>query len=249
MGANATTFVPAYVAGEVLTGANLSVTNSGIPVFATTVTRDAAFGGTGEKVLAEGQFAYIEASNTTQYYDGAAWQSVGTTPGLTYITGASFTTATSVSLPNSTFTSTYRNYRILFSLTALTADADITVRMRASGTDDSAANYYTMLGGSSNTATFVTAVGNAATSFNFAESDSVYAGCYKFGMDILQPQIAQNTVLQGTLGYYAKTAAATAGLSGHLWLLNTTQYDSLSVISSVASSMTGVYRVYGYSES
>jgi hypothetical protein len=77
MGANATTFVPAYVAGEVLTAANLSVTNSGIPVFATTVTRDAAFGGTGEKTLAEGQFAYIEATNTTQYYDGAAWATVG----------------------------------------------------------------------------------------------------------------------------------------------------------------------------
>jgi hypothetical protein len=80
MGANATTFVPAYVAGEVLTAANLSVTNSGIPVFATTVTRDAAFGGTGEKTLAEGQFAYIEATNTTQYYDGAAWQSVSVAP-------------------------------------------------------------------------------------------------------------------------------------------------------------------------
>ena len=249
MGANAVTTVPVYTAGEVLTAADLNITNSGIPVFATTTTRDAAFGGTGEKTLAEGQFAYIEATNTTQYYDGAAWQSVGTTPGLVYITGASFTTATSVSLPNSTFTSTYRNYRILFSLTALTADADITVRMRASGTDDSGANYFTMFGGSSSAATFVTAVGNTATSFNFAESDSVYSGVYKFGMDILQPQITQNTVLQGTLSYYAKASANVAGLSGAAWLLNTTQYDSLSVISSVASSMTGVYRVYGYSES
>ena len=77
MGANATTFVPAYVAGEVLTAADLSVTNSGIPVFANSTARDAAFGGTGEKVLAEGQYAYIEATNATQFYDGAAWQTVG----------------------------------------------------------------------------------------------------------------------------------------------------------------------------
>ena len=77
MGANATTFVPAYVAGEVLTAADLSVTNSGIPVFASTVTRDAAFGGTGEKTLAEGQFAYIEATDTTQYYNGSAWLGLG----------------------------------------------------------------------------------------------------------------------------------------------------------------------------
>ena len=76
MGANAVTTVPVYTAGEVLTAADMNITNSGIPVFATTVTRDAAFGGTGEKTLAEGQFAYIEATNTTQYYDGATWQSV-----------------------------------------------------------------------------------------------------------------------------------------------------------------------------
>lgn len=80
MGINATTSVPVYTSGDVLTAANLNITNSGIPVFATTTTRDAAFGGTGEKVLAEGQYAYIEATNTTQYYDGAAWQSVATTP-------------------------------------------------------------------------------------------------------------------------------------------------------------------------
>jgi hypothetical protein len=43
MGVNATTFVPAYVAGEVLTAANLTVTNSGVPVFADTTARDAAF--------------------------------------------------------------------------------------------------------------------------------------------------------------------------------------------------------------
>lgn len=78
MGVNAQTAVPAFVAGEVLTAAEMTQVNTGIPVFATTVTRDAAFGGTGEKVLAEGQFAYIEATDTTQYYDGAAWQSVAT---------------------------------------------------------------------------------------------------------------------------------------------------------------------------
>lgn len=77
MGVNAVTSVPTYVDGEVLEASRLNVTNSGIPVFATTTTRDAAFGGTGEKVLAEGQFAYIEASNATQYYDGTSWLSLG----------------------------------------------------------------------------------------------------------------------------------------------------------------------------
>ena len=77
MGANAQTAVPAFTAGQVLTAAQQTQINTGIPVFATTVTRDAAFDGTGEKTLAEGQFAYIEATDTTQYYDGAAWQPIG----------------------------------------------------------------------------------------------------------------------------------------------------------------------------
>lgn len=79
MGANATTFVPAYVAGEVLTAADLTVTNSGVPVFADTTARDAAFGGSGEKVLAEGQLCYLEDSNLVQYYTGSAWDTVGPT--------------------------------------------------------------------------------------------------------------------------------------------------------------------------
>ena len=76
MGANAQIAVPVFTAGQVLTATQQTQINTGIPVFATTVTRDAAFGGAGEKTLAEGQFAYIEATDTTQYYDGAAWQSV-----------------------------------------------------------------------------------------------------------------------------------------------------------------------------
>ena len=95
MGANATTFVPAYVAGEVLTAADLSVTNSGIPVFSGTATRDAAFGGSGEKVLAEGQFAYLEDTNTTQYYTGSAWVGVGQTIAAATVTTSQATTSTS----------------------------------------------------------------------------------------------------------------------------------------------------------
>jgi len=79
MGANAQTAVPAFTAGQVLTAAQQTQINTGIPVFATSTTRDAAFGGAGEKTLAEGQFAYLEDSNTTQFYDGTSWTALGTT--------------------------------------------------------------------------------------------------------------------------------------------------------------------------
>jgi len=76
MGANAQTSVPAFTAGQVLTAAQVNNINTGIPVFASSTERDAAFGGTGEKTLAEGQMAYLEDTNATQYYDGSSWAAV-----------------------------------------------------------------------------------------------------------------------------------------------------------------------------
>ena len=77
MGANAQTTVPTFTASQVLTAAQMNDSaRTGVPVFATTTTRDAGFGGTGEKTLAEGQLCYIEASDETQYYTGTAWKTV-----------------------------------------------------------------------------------------------------------------------------------------------------------------------------
>ena len=78
MGANAQTTVPTFTASQVLTADQMNQSaRTGVPVFATTVERDAAFGGTGEKTLAEGQLCYLESTNVVQYYDGAAWATLG----------------------------------------------------------------------------------------------------------------------------------------------------------------------------
>ena len=104
MGANAQTSVPTFVAGEVLTAANMNISaRTGIPVFANSTARDAAFGGTGEKTLAEGQFAYLEDTNATQYYDGSAWKSVGSNVVVQIVTG---TTSTQVSSSVTSFADT-----------------------------------------------------------------------------------------------------------------------------------------------
>jgi len=77
MGANASTAVPVYASGQVLDAARLNLTNAGIPVFSGTATRDAAFGGSGEKVLAEGQFVYLEDTDALQYYSGTSFLTAG----------------------------------------------------------------------------------------------------------------------------------------------------------------------------
>jgi hypothetical protein len=78
MGANAQTTVPTFTSGQVLTADQQNQSaRTGVPVFATSVERDAAFGGAGEKTLAEGQLCYLEDTNKVQYYDGAAWANLG----------------------------------------------------------------------------------------------------------------------------------------------------------------------------
>jgi len=77
MGLNAQTAVPVFTAGQVLTAEQVTQINTGTPVFATTTTRDAAFGGAGEKTLAQGQFCYLESTGKLQVYTGSAWSNVG----------------------------------------------------------------------------------------------------------------------------------------------------------------------------
>jgi hypothetical protein len=50
---------------------------TGVPVFADTTARDAAFGGTGEKTLAEGQLCYLESTDKVQFYNGTSWANLG----------------------------------------------------------------------------------------------------------------------------------------------------------------------------
>ena len=76
MGANAQTSVPAFTAGQVLTAAQMTQINTGVAVFATSVTRDAAFNGTGEKTLAQGQLCYLESTGKLQVYNGTSWVGV-----------------------------------------------------------------------------------------------------------------------------------------------------------------------------
>ena len=249
MGANAVTTVPVYTAGEVLTAADMNITNSGIPVFATTVTRDAAFGGTGEKTLAEGQFAYLEDTNTTQYYDGAAWQSVGVAPGLVYITGASFSAAATVSLAADSFTTTYDNYRLMVRLTAATAADTLVHRYRTSGTDNSTGNYQWGYMGYENA--FEALVTSNTQTQNVIGAVNTTAGGYNaFSMDIYAPKLSAQTyyTLNGfgieIQGAYSNAMTYTG--SGRFNA--TTAFDSMTIYPT-SGTITGSYKLYGYSNS
>jgi hypothetical protein len=119
MGANAQTTVPTFTAGQVLTAAQMNESaRTGVPVFANTSARDAGFGGTGEKTLAEGQLCYLEDANVVQYYDGSTWATVGpttpATPGLELVKTQTIGANVSSVIITSAFSATYDDYLVLF---------------------------------------------------------------------------------------------------------------------------------------
>lgn len=243
MGANASTAVPLYASGQVLDAARLNLTNSGVPVFAGTATRDAAFGGAGEKVLAEGQLCYLEDSNSVLYYDSAAWQSVGTTPGLTLVTTSTFTASASHSV-NNCFSATYANYLVQFSkiIPDNSTPREIYFRLRVGGVDNSTASSYQ-----------TQRLGAHTTSTNYAE---LLQQSYVF-----IEQISNATQMNATINLTNPFTADKTGLdvkaNGYRTTLNfitvyglgehsqTVSYDGFTVFPQ-SGTISGTVRVYGY---
>jgi hypothetical protein len=168
---NEQTSVPLFTSGEVLTAANMNLSaGTGVPVFATTVTRDAAFGGAGEKVLAEGQLCYLSSTNVVQYYDGAAWATVGPTVSkiaqvVSTILDTTFTTSstsmTDVTGLSVTITPTLNTSKVL-------------VMVQLNGGGDASSNFFgNLVRGSTAIDVGATAGTRSAVTF-FAESDFMY---------------------------------------------------------------------------
>ena len=233
MGANAQTAVPVFTAGQVLTAAQVTQINTGIPVFATTTTRDAAFGGTGEKTLAEGQMAYIEASNTTQYYDGSSWLS---TNGLQWIATASPSAAATVTIDNC-FSTAYKFYVVLFDLTGGVSE-DLRFQFRY-GTTTQASGYY----GGFNTSYFNGATGaitnnNAAFLILNQDSGTQITGSF----NISAVGVSAKALITGQ-SFSVQNAEASSG-GGYV---NSTQtYTGFIISNSTGGSIfTGTVSVYG----
>jgi hypothetical protein len=247
MGDNAQTSVPKFTSGDVLTAANTNLLSNGVGVFSGTATRDAAFGGSGEKTLAEGQFAYLEDTNTTQYYDGAAWQSVGTTPGLVYITGASFSSATTISMAAGVFTSTYKTYQVIFQITS-GADCQISARVNNAGTPRTGSFYV----GSSVRNSYFTDVeyskSNNTTSLNLCANASANGWTTYLNMTVFDPMNASTRTRFYAAGVGANNSNEAGPVyAGGLYSTTAEANDGLTFLAGAA--VTGFYRVYGLSES
>ena len=243
MGANAQTSVPLFVANSVLTAAQQNISAAtGVPVFATSVTRDAAFGGS-NKVLAEGQLCYLESTNVTQYYDGAAWQPVGATPGLVCVKAETAFSAVVDFFADSVFTSTYTNYRII--LRYFSATGDPFMQFRAATVDTTSGYNWQRL-----TASSTTISGISSTSQSSAQiaQDTGTGTFYSLAtIEISGVQLAEPTTYQAlnTRSSAAYTQPVLEQMFGNQSA--STAFDGIK-IGTPSGTMTGSYTIYGYSK-
>lgn len=161
--------------------------------------------------------------------------------GLVLLNTTSFSGVSSVSLPADIFTSTYRNYFLLMTGVGSSAtETDLFLRFRASGSDNSTANYsrWTYNRGG--------AAGNAQT---LGATSHLVGSCANGGFqliaDILQPKVVANTILRATGHGYGSTSSMAYWVEAQFTA--TTSFDSCSIFPG-SGTITGQYSVYARNE-
>jgi hypothetical protein len=161
-----------------------------------------------------------------------------TTQGLTLINTTSFSAVSSVSLTASTFTSTYKHYRINVNYASSASDFG-NIRLRASGSDNTTSNYNKALiqaafaGGTPQN-------DNAANATTFRMLYNNSADTQRLTLDVMSPQESTYTTI------YKQGDRPDYGGEYMIGLFKaTTSFDSLTIYPS-SGTITGSYSVYGY---
>jgi hypothetical protein len=155
---------------------------------------------------------------------------------------ADFTTSSAVNI-NDCFSATYLNYLVMINLTAVSAtDADLSARMRVSGTDASGANYVNNTLGV-NGATVGGFRQTAQTSMNFWNIASSKQAQLATQATFFDPFVATTTkVLVHQNTWNSSDNAMRVNANEHQV---STSYDGVSFITSTGT-ISGKIRIYGY---
>jgi hypothetical protein len=152
--------------------------------------------------------------------------------GLTLISDTTYSAVSSQSV-NSIFSSTYRNYKLFISVTGTTA-AQSSLRLRASGTDNSSSNY-------GQEADFASGSRTTGTSWQLMRIDNGRGGTAV--IDMINPFASDNTYFNNqTLGA-DDTNVDAQYIAGRTTV--TDSYDGFTIFPQ-SGTITGRITVYGY---
>jgi hypothetical protein len=162
--------------------------------------------------------------------------------GLTLILATALSAASAVNI-DGCFTSTYTNYRIIYSGTSNAGYTNVALLYRASGSTDSNAKYegYVTRYNSSSTTTQLYAYQNGTTGHEIVTAGNGMC----FVADVFSPQLTQYTSIlsNGVGGQVAESRAIRT--DGYGFFENTTAFDGFR-LNAGSDTMTGTVFVYGY---
>jgi hypothetical protein len=242
MGANAQTTVPTFTLGQVLTADQMNQSaRTGVPVFADTAARDAGFGGTGEKTLAEGQLCYLEDSNVVQYYDGSLWATVGpaASGALTLVKTQTIGSAVSTVTVTNAFSATYDAYKITLIGGSASTGANLRLQLGASTT-----GYYDVVLYVANTGVTTPLAAGSNNGSLFARIGTGDTNGLQMNIDIIGPFLAKQTSFNGLHTFGPGAYGVAAGFHDV-----STSYTDFTLSPSAGTLTGGEIRVYGYANS
>jgi hypothetical protein len=234
--------ITGVTAGTGITGGGTSGTVTVTNDMATTITAAGDIVvGTGSGTydnLPIGTTAQVLTADTTVSPYKVKWATPAS-GGLTQIVSASFTASAGLSV-NGCFTSTYKNYKVIFRVKASTTAGTIAWRWRTSGTDLTSAGYYYGWNLTNNGATTTLVAANAATAIDLGGGTET--GVFNnYSYDVFGPQA--NTQVPLFYGGATFTNAGQRGFGGG-HSVTVGAYDGFSLVTT--QNITGEYTVYGY---
>ena len=230
-----------WAAGDVLTAADLEdyTVNQSVMRFADATARTTALA----SVLTEGMVTYLKDTDSVEVYDGSAWAAVGGAPALVLLDATDFSAASSVSVDN-VFSSTYSNYMMLFSTSAISADPEyIRIRLRVGGVDESSASLHYRENRDYSWASNSGFAGGNYDNWRVTDASSTWPDTTSFQATLFNPAVTQRTT-----GYVTTVFGSTLHTSVRqsVGLLHKQQsaFDGLTVYCSTGT-FSGKLRVYG----
>jgi len=246
-----------FAAGEVLRAADVDnyLMDQSVMRFAGTAARGSAIG----TAASEGMVSYLDDTNTVQVYDGSAWKQVypqaampsmvNIVPTSTSVTAGSsstdtnglvtFTATPQVTL-NGVFSSAYKNYRVLISVNAASAQNNLYLRLASGGTPVATSTYKNSV---------VHAEPGIFANYSGASGIHVYIGEFgttgvgSFSVDVFNPALARSTNFTSIASSSNNTNLSTdIGANMHV---TASAYDGLAIVAGASVLQTGTIQVYG----
>jgi hypothetical protein len=126
-----------FTNGSVLNASEINdnLMNQSVMVFSNATARSAAL-----TSPLEGMLTWLEDVNRYENYNGSAWVTLGSQPGLNFITRQTFSAVSSQSV-NDVFSANYENYKLILNINSSSANPAINLRLRVAGADNTSNNY------------------------------------------------------------------------------------------------------------